>query len=123
MDPTRLEYKQCAMHRCKVLNAAEPLACNRSLDVVLLLDGSGSMGKKGWAAEMKAAQYFVGSFMKNDQAELAVILYSGPRTWSGVKKCVGRRSRRSKKVDPEKCGIKTVTHFTKDFKKLKRLIT
>merc|ERR1719398_263880 len=40
--PERLEYKQCAMHRCKVLDAAEPMTCNRSLDVVLLLDGSGS---------------------------------------------------------------------------------
>merc|ERR1719353_2601733 len=120
-DPTRLEYKQCAMHRCKVLNAAEPLACNRSLDVVLLLDGSGSMGKKGFAAEMKAAQYFVGSFMKNDQAKLAVILYSGPRTWGGVFRCVGQNQA---KVDLEKtCRIKTVMHFTNDFKKLKGLIT
>jgi len=120
-DPTRLEYKQCAMHRCKVLDAAEPMTCNRSLDVVLLLDGSGSMGKKGWAAEMKAAQYFVGSFMKNDQAKLAVILYSGPRTWGGVFRCVGQNQA---KVDLEKtCRIKTVMHFTNDFKKLKGLIT
>merc|ERR1719182_1222750 len=120
-DPTRLQYKQCAMHRCKVLDAAEPMTCNRSLDVVLLLDGSGSMGKKGWAAEMKAAQYFVGSFMKNDQAKLAVILYSGPRTWGGVFRCVGQNPA---KVDLEKtCRIKTVMHFTNDFKKLKGLIT
>jgi len=119
-DPARLQFKQCAMHRCKVLDEAEPLTCNRSLDVVLLLDGSGSMGKTGFAAEMKAAQYFVGSFMKADKAQLAVILYSGPRTWSGVRKCVGKSV---EKVDPETCGIKTVTHFTQDFKKLKGLIT
>jgi len=79
------------------------------------------MGKKGWAAEMKAAQYFVGSFMKNDQAKLAVILYSGPRTWGGVFRCVGQNQA---KVDLEKtCRIKTVMHFTNDFKKLKGLIT
>merc|ERR1719199_171839 len=120
-DPERLQYKQCAMHRCKVLDEAEPLTCNRSLDVVLLLDGSGSMGKEGFAAEVKAAQYFVGSFMKADKAQLAVILYSGPRTWSGVRKCVGKSM---VKVDLEKtCGIKTVTHFTQDYKKLKGSIT
>jgi len=108
------------MHRCKVLAATEPLTCNRSLDVVLLLDGSGSMGKKGFAAEIKAAQYFVGAFMKADKAKLAVILYSGPRTWSGVGKCVGKSLH---KVDLEKtCRIKTVTHFTNDFKKLKGLL-
>merc|ERR1719331_957701 len=96
-----------------------PLLCNRSLDVVLLLDGSGSLGKKGWKNEIQAAQYFVDAFTKSDKARLAVILYSGPRTWSGVRKCVGKSK---KAVDPEKCGIKTVTHFTNDLKKVKNLI-
>jgi hypothetical protein len=118
-DVSRLEYKKCAMHRCKVPDPLEPLTCNRSVDVVLLLDGSGSMGKTGFAAEMKAAQYFVDAFMKADKAQLAVILYSGPRTWSGVSRCVGKSE---VPVDPETCGIKTVTHFTNDFKKVKELI-
>merc|ERR1719183_1490772 len=115
--------KECdggTMKRCKVPMADAPLTCNRSLDVVLLLDGSGSMGKKGFAAEMKAAQYFVDAFTKSDKAQLAVILYSGPRTWSGVRKCVGKSA---DKVDAEKCGIKTVTHFTNDYKKIKQMIT
>jgi hypothetical protein len=119
-DMKRLEYKQCAMHRCKVPGVDTPLTCNKSLDVVLLLDGSGSMGKTGFAAEMKAAQYFVDAFMQTDKAQIAVILYSGPRTWAGVGKCVGKTA---KQVDPETCGIKTVTHFTNDFKKIKQLIT
>jgi len=119
-DPLRLQYKKCAMQRCKVLAADEALTCNRSLDVVVLLDGSGSMGERGFAAEMKAAQTFVDAFMKSN-AQLSVILYSGPRTWGGVFKCVGKST---KQVDLEKtCGIKTVTHFTNDFKKLKELIT
>jgi hypothetical protein len=100
--------------------ADAPLTCNRSLDVVMLLDGSGSMGVTGFAAEKKAAQYFVDAFTKSDKAQLAVILYSGPRTWSGVEKCVGMSA---DKVGAEQCGIKTVTHFTNDFKKIKQLIT
>jgi hypothetical protein len=100
--------------------ADAPLTCNKSLDVVLLLDGSGSMGKTGFAAEMKAAQYFVDAFSKSDKAQLAVILYSGPRTWSGVRKCVGKST---EKVDIEQCGIKTITRFTNDYKKIKQLIT
>jgi len=118
-EPSRLQYETCAMHRCKVPAADEPLTCNRSLDVVVLLDGSGSMGERGFASEMKAAQTFVGAFMKSDNAQLSVILYSGPSTWSGVNKCVGRSE---KNIDLEKCGIKTVSHFTKDLKKLKGLI-
>merc|ERR1719171_1847767 len=98
------------------------MTCNKTLDIVLLIDGSGSVGKTGWAAEIKAAQMFVDAFsVSGGDANMAVILYSGPRTWGGVRKCFGRNR---KKVDQEKvCGIKSVTHFTQDLKKVKSLIT
>jgi hypothetical protein len=87
------------------------LTCKQELDVVLLLDGSGSLGQAGWDAEMKAAKMFVGAFAgSGTQSDIAVVLYSGPRTWSGVYKCFGRT-----KVDQEAvCKIKSVTHFTSD---------
>jgi hypothetical protein len=91
--------------------------CNEPLDVVLLIDGSGSLGQKGWDAEIKAATRFVDSFSDSgppgeSQANMAVILYSGPPTWSGVNKCIGKGEL---KVDMEAdCKIKTVTHFTRD---------
>jgi hypothetical protein len=108
------------MKRCKTPSIDFPLACNKSLDVVLLIDGSGSLGKKGWAAEMIAAQMFVQAFSMSGKANMAVMVYSGPRTWSGVKKCVEKSK---KKVDPKQCGINMVTHFTEDLKKVKQLIT
>jgi len=118
----RLQYKECNMKRCKLPEGQLVLTCNRTLDVVLLIDGSGSLGKKGWKAEIKAAQMFVDAFSgSGGHAEMSVILYSGPRTWGGVRKCVGRNK---KNVDQEKtCGIKTVTHFTSDLKKVKALVT
>merc|ERR1719409_1530805 len=118
----RLQYKKCNMKRCKLAKGESVLMCNKTLDVVLLIDGSGSLGKKGWKAEIKAAQMFVDAFSGTGaDANMAVILYSGPRTWSGVRKCF---SKNKKKVDQEKvCGIKTVTHFTEDLKKVKSLIT
>jgi len=117
-DEERLQYKQCNMKRCKI--EKKVLECNKSLDVVLLIDGSGSLGKKGWKAEIVAAQFFADAFIKSGKANMAVILYSGPRTWSGVRKCFGKSK---KKISQEKCGIKTVTHFTEDIKKVKQLIT
>merc|ERR1719263_77929 len=46
----RLQYRQCNMVSCPVPND-KPLKCvNKTLDVVLVLDGSSSLGKKGWAA-------------------------------------------------------------------------
>jgi len=99
-----------------------PLTCNKTLDVVFLLDGSGSMGKGGWDAQLITAKTFVDAFSgKGTGAKISIILYSGPFTWGGVRKCT---SKSSKKVDMEKvCKIKMVTHFSDDFKKLKNLIT
>jgi len=115
----RLQYAKCNMHRCKVPDPNAPLACNRSLDVVLLIDGSGSLGKKGWDAEIVAARFFVDAFSHGNKANMAVVLYSGPRTWSGVKKCTGKSS---KPVDSKQCGIQTITHFTEDMDKVRKLI-
>jgi len=113
----RLEYTQCNMKRCKLAPGDSTLTCNKKQDVVLLIDGSGSLGSKGWKAEIKAAQLFVDAF--HGSAQIAVILYSGPSTWGGVSKCLY-----GKDVDMEKtCKIKTVTHFTNDTAEVKRLIS
>jgi len=117
----RMQYKKCNMHRCRVPVGQAVPHCNRSFDVILLIDGSSGWGKKGFASEIKASQMFVDAFAGDTgKANMAVILYSGPKTWSGVSKCTGEST---KKVDMEKtCKIKTLTHFTKDLKKVKQLI-
>jgi len=121
-DSKRLQYRSCSMKRCQAPLGKEVMQCNKKLDIVFLLDGSGSLGKKGWNAEILAAQKFVDAFSGSGaQANMGVILYSGPRTWGGVRQCFGRNR---KKVDMAKtCKIKTITHFTSDMKKVKGLIT
>merc|ERR1719271_1989663 len=96
------------------------MTCDKELDIVFLLDGSGSLGQTGWNAEIKAAQMFVDAFSGTGaKANMAVILYSGPRTRGGVFKCFARNT---KKVDRERiCGIKMITHFTNDLAKVKSL--
>jgi len=118
----RLQYKNCNMNRCVTLEASKALTCNRTLDVILLIDGSGSLGKAGWQAEIKASKAFIGAFQMATEGsiEMAVILFSGPRTWSGVSKCVGKSQAT---VSLEECGIKTVTHFTDDLNKVDQLVT
>merc|ERR1719387_1973438 len=100
----RLQYKSCNNMRCPALT------CKNELDIVFLLDGSGSLGETGWKAEIKAATTFVDAFsVSGAKANMAVILYSGPRYWSGVYKCWAQNS---KAVDIEKdCKIKTITHL------------
>merc|ERR1719198_104689 len=99
--------------------------CDEALDVVLLIDGSGSLGEKGWAAEIKAATTFVEAFEASgppgqSKANMAVVLFSGPPTWSGVYKCTGKNDG-SVNLETD-CKIKTVTHFTHDMGAVKTLI-
>jgi len=115
-SPKRLQYMSCNNMRCP------PLKCKQELDVVFLLDGSGSLGESGWKAEIKAAETFVDAFSGSGaKANMAVILFSGPRYWSGVYKC-WRRS--STAIDMENdCKIKTITHFSSDMADVKKKIS
>jgi len=117
----RLQYKQCNMNRCSLPMGAAALTCKQELDVVLLLDGSGSLGQSGWNAEIKMAKTFVDAFAGTGaKTNIAVVLYSGPGTWGGVYKCFGKNKQR---VDLENtCKIKTVEHFTHDMAKTKEEI-
>jgi len=58
----RLQYKKCNMKRCKVPEGREVMLCNAKVDVVLLIDGSGSLGSIGWKAEKIMAEKFVDAF-------------------------------------------------------------
>jgi len=118
----RLEYEKCNMNRCEMAVGEMALTCDRKLDIVLLLDGSGSMGAKGWAAEIKASHKFIDAFAgSGGDANIAVILYSGPRTWGGVYKCFARNV---KKVDRQKiCNVKVAGHFSADLQKVKSTVT
>lgn len=117
-SPSRLEYKKCNMQRCQLQTGQTTLKCKKKLDVVLLIDGSGSLGHAGWDAEIKAAKVFISAFDESDsEAKMAAILYSGPRTWSGVKDCVRPIVRGKKKVSDKEhledvCKIKTISHLT-----------
>jgi len=117
----RLEYKKCNMRRCPLKGDAPTMKCQDKLDIVMLIDGSGSLGQSGWNAEIKAAQTFVDAFSgAGAQANIAVILYSGPRTWGGVRQCF---SKSSAKVNmAATCKIKSVTHFTNDMPLVKQKI-
>jgi hypothetical protein len=119
----RLEYKHCNEFVC-ALNTTESdaLVCRNSMDIILLIDGSGSLGQEGWDAEIKAANAFVDAFIDGGaDVEIAVILFSGPRTWGGVDLCTGANSQG---VDLETvCQIRTITHFSSDLQNVKTLIS
>jgi hypothetical protein len=119
-DVERLEYKSCNMFRCKVLDVSKALPCNRSMDVILLIDACPKSGEEGYAAEIKAANLLVEAF-NPEKTNFAIIHYCGPRTWSGVSKCTGKSTGT---IDTEAvCKVKTAQHFTQDVSKVKNILS
>jgi len=98
----RLEYRGCNAHACP-----SEMTCDKKLDIVLVLDGSGSMGQDGWNAEIKAAERFVNAFdVTGTKAKFSVIVYSGPCRWKEVNKCF-KESSNSKASVADVCRVKT----------------
>jgi hypothetical protein len=101
----REQYKKCNLMACP--KAKTTVQCASKVDLILVLDGSGSLGKEGWAATKKAAEMIIGA-MDKDQAQVAILLYSGPSNWGDVRKCF-----RNSKINQEAvCKMKWVQHFT-----------
>jgi len=101
----------------------KPLPCNRTMDIIILLDGRAGLKKEGWDHEIVAAKNLITAFevgVPHEKAEISVITYAGPRTWSGIEKCTGESTG---ETSSEGCGTKMVSHFTSDLKKLKTLLT
>jgi len=59
----------------------KPLRCKSEVDVILVLDGSSSLGSKGWDATVVAATALASNFMEGGTVQLAVLLFSDVSTW------------------------------------------
>jgi len=115
----RLEYTHCNTQQCVTELGYKTKAClHKPVDVVLLIDGSGSVGSKGWDAEKQLTKTFIDAFDTpfGVDAQIAAILYSGPRDWSGWRKCFAKRTPKAEREIA--CNVRTVSHFTNNLKKL-----
>jgi hypothetical protein len=102
------------MHACKPTEATT-LLCDAEVDVVVLLDGSGSLGQKGWDATVEMGKKLTGAFnnakITNKRAQVAVQLFGGPKTWGQFYRCahnqwVNNQVQVNMETD---CGITWVT--------------
>eukprot|EP00929_Paragymnodinium_shiwhaense_P051626 TRINITY_DN2594_c0_g1_i7.p1 TRINITY_DN2594_c0_g1~~TRINITY_DN2594_c0_g1_i7.p1 ORF type:complete len:821 (-),score=249.21 TRINITY_DN2594_c0_g1_i7:201-2663(-) len=74
----RYEEKHCHEFACKTADGVETLRCNSTLDVVIVLDGSGSLRQAGWDASVKAGAMLARALggSGGGAVEQAVILFS-----------------------------------------------
>jgi len=118
----RLQYLPCNQKRCKAPRG-QVMKCNQTYDIVLVMDGTPKSGKKGWAASVKAANKLLDAWDGpglTAKPNVAVVHYTGPRTWTGVSKCTGKSKNKVDMVNT--CKIKLASHFSEDMKKTKNII-
>jgi len=74
----RLQSKPCNSEPCLKLNPSAPtLQCNSDVDVVLLLDGSGSLGPSGWEATKKAGAMIARAFPDESKHDVEFNAFDG----------------------------------------------
>uniref|UniRef100_A0A7S1M5J9 VWFA domain-containing protein n=1 Tax=Alexandrium catenella TaxID=2925 RepID=A0A7S1M5J9_ALECA len=112
-SPERLERKKCNEQPC-IRDKSMPLMCSTKLDLVLALDGSGSVGSSGWEATKKFAAMFLKAFEgQGADAQVSLILFSGPYSYSQMRKCAGSGAGLDMAKD---CKVSMVQHFSSDVK-------
>merc|ERR550539_2082525 len=74
------------------------------------------MGPDGWSATHDFAKNFINRFASSgSDVMLSVILFSGPKTWSQFRECVGTGTINMTSVSQKDiCGLNMVQHFTDD---------
>lgn len=105
----RYEEKSCNKFSCAILAPSTTLMCKSTLDLVILLDGSASLGNEGWEASKAAAKQILDS-AKGGDVNVALLLFSGPTKWSSFKKCAWGRGTPDLEAD---CAMKWVSKFKK----------
>jgi len=99
-----LEFRRCNVKACE----KKDVKCNSKVDVILLIDGSGSAGEEGFKKSVSFVEKLVGAFKTGDDlAQVGVLLYSGPRSWQELDACL-------KKGDEKDCNLKVVSQLSAD---------
>jgi hypothetical protein len=120
----RFRTVSCNNFACAPGEGRDTLVCDAEVDVIILLDGSGSLGQAGWAATKAFGKKLVAGFNNADanvtaRAQVAVQLFSGPSSWWQYWVCV-YGPRYGWYASGKDCGIEWVTpmsdkgHFSVD---------
>jgi len=101
--------KKEELQRCNTQKCEEDVECESQIDLVLLLDSSGSMGEEGFERTKNFFAELVHRFKYSDHdAKIGAILFSGPGTWDAWYKCEDGLG------TEEECGLKELMPLTED---------
>jgi len=82
LGPERHESQTCNSFPCERAAGQPTLRCESRLDVILVIDGSGSLGQTGWDASIKAGAMLARAFGRGqEEVRIAVLLFSYHSEW------------------------------------------
>jgi hypothetical protein len=111
----RLQTRECNTMDCQSIIPAgrTTLKCNAMVDLIILLDGSGSLGWYGWTESKKMLLNYIEAMNGGPSGvNIGLLLFSGPYTWEQLEKCVSNNPNDVPR--PEDCGMHWVKHLTED---------
>jgi len=114
----RLAFEMCNEDSCTLLlpsgSHRTVLECRSKLDVVILMDGSGSLTDYGFNQSKAMAQKLLHSFAGGgDHIQVAFLMFGGPRSLDAFERCTAGDT--SVPLDEEKdCGMHWVRHLATD---------
>jgi len=117
-DPMRFDHRPCNTFDCKDLLPTGRLTvkCTGKVDVFLVIDGSGSLGRRGWIQSEDVAKKLVKAMTGGDEGvNMAVMLFSGPRQWRNLDACTGTDPN-GQTPDMNVCGVHWVSRLSGDMK-------
>jgi len=128
-DAERRQFLPCNENSCdEILGNRTVLTCSSNVDLIVLMDGSGSLRERVWKFTKDITRTLISHLESGaDGVRVAVELFSGPKNWVDYAYCTGEKPvPAGKTLDMEKqCGITWVSHFTDDLaavdEKLKKL--
>jgi len=113
-DPSRFASEECNTQSCTtLLNPGQTvLTCSAMVDLIILVDSSGSLGTYGWAESKKMAEALVKSVESGPNAvNVGVIEFSGPG-WRYWRQCTNGNPNDA--VSPEMCGVQWVSRLSEN---------
>lgn len=120
-EPLRLNFEGCNDFSCEKLLPSNRsiVECQSKVDMIILLDGSGSLGSWGWAQSRSMALKLVENLEAGaDMVKVSLQVFSGPRTWSDYEKCTDELPEGETLDLKKQCGIQWLSHYTDDMGQL-----
>jgi len=116
-EEKRLEFEPCNEFDCSKLlpENRSVLECQSKVDLIILLDGSGSLGDYGWQQNKEMASKLISSLEGGSEfVKVSLQVFSGPKTWDDYEKCTDELPAGETLDLKQDCGIEWVSHYTTD---------